>query len=151
MSGTRTPSRATASPADLERAWMHLLQLEWSSLALVPAHPSTSAQAVLEPIAELVRSFQMTVRIVQTEGCDVPDAPRYVQEVATAVAAKERVVVGVDSPLHNGAAIPILRAVDAAVVLVPLGPSDMSSIESLVDFVGRDRVLGSIALRTKDA
>ena len=55
-------------------------------------------------------------------------------------------MVAVDAPMQNPGAIPLILAADAALIIIRLGTSELESARSIIDIVGRDRILGTVAV-----
>jgi hypothetical protein len=51
--------------------------------------------------------------------------------------------------MENGGAMPVIMAAEAALLVVRLGASDIETTRTIVDIVGRERVLGTIAVHAK--
>ena len=68
------------------------------------------------------------------------------QQLGTAKGTQRRIVVGLDSPMQNPGAIPFILAAEAALLVVRLGASDCRSVRSIIEIVGRERVLGAFVV-----
>jgi hypothetical protein len=73
--------------------------------------------------------------------------PGLIAAAAEGVASGARVVIAVDSPISNPAAIAVARAADAALLAVPLGRGTIADARRTVETVGRVRFVGSIAIK----
>jgi len=57
-----------------------------------------------------------------------------------------RAVVAVDSLMQSLGGTPLVRDADAVLLVVRLGVSNFDSVQSTIDIVGRERILGAVAL-----
>jgi hypothetical protein len=64
-----------------------------------------------------------------------------------AVARGAQVIIALDSPLTNPAAIPIARSADAALLTVRLGGSKITAARQTIESIGRECFIGTVALR----
>jgi hypothetical protein len=141
------PQIPTPVPRELQQMWLHLVRETWSSLAVVPTDPGTSARSITAALTEMASFYDLgDIKIIDAQGASLQDGVRLAQDVTATVAKGGRVVVAVDSPMHNGGAMPLVMAAGAAILLVRLGTSHLQAARSIVDIVGRERILGAIAL-----
>jgi hypothetical protein len=132
---------------DWQQLWFAMLQHRWSSVVIVPAQPNVSALPAARTLAAVGRLYhQQPVRLVEAEGTDPTATSFVINSAKNRVAAGERVIIAVDSPLSNPVAIPIARVADAALLLVPLGHTLLVSAQQTIDYIGRQHFIGSIAL-----
>ena len=135
---------------DWQQLWFAALQLPWSSLAIVPAQPNLSALAAARALVAVGRLYhQCPVHLIEAEATEPAATGFVISSVKNRVAAGERVVMAVDSPLSNPVAIPIARAADAALLLVPLGRTRLMLARHTIDSVGREQFIGSIAVESQ--
>jgi len=140
-------SNASVTARDLQRLWLSLTQESWASMAVVPTDPSDSARGVTGALIEIAGLYELSpIRIVDAGGVSLVEGARVAEHVESLVSTGARVVVAVDSPYHNPGAVPILNAVTAALLLVRLGSSDAATVHSAIAIVGRERILGCVAM-----
>ena len=141
---------ATPVPRELQQMWLHLVREKWSSLAIVPTEPGTSARTLTDPLVEMANFYDLgELKFVDAQGASLQEGVRLAQEITAAGAQGPRTVVALDSPMQSGGAVPLVMAVSAAVLLVRLGTSQTDTVGSIVDIMGRERILGAIALHGK--
>lgn len=127
--------------------WLSLVRASWSSMVVVPTDPGSSAKAVTQALLEMVRLDDFgPFRIVDAEGASPVSGEQLARDVAAAVAGGARAVVSVDSPVQSLGGIPLIRDADAALLVVRLGVSNFDSVQSTIDIVGRERILGAVTL-----
>jgi hypothetical protein len=137
-----------AAAEEWSRIWFNLLGREWRSLALVPAAPGVPALPVAERLLDCAHAYQSgAVRLVDAQGALPGDVAAFDALVADHVAARERVLVVLSSPLAHASAIPLARAADAALLVVPLGEAGVRESRRTVAAVGHARFAGSLTVR----
>ena len=142
-------TRANDAPRRLSdewsAAWFSLSQHAWSSLAIVPAHPSVSALDVACAIAEVGQQFEEAgVMVLDAERVQ-PETLRHLQAgLAERGSARKRTLVAVSSPLVDPAAVPVVRMADAAVLVVPLGLTELGWARRTIVSISAGYFLGSI-------
>jgi hypothetical protein len=139
---------AVAVPGrEWQQLWFNLLQHRWSSLAIVPAQPSVSVLPAARALVAVGRVYhQGPVHLIEAEGADPAATGFVISSAKNRVAAGEQVIIAVDSPLSKPVAIPITRAADAALLLIPLGRTRLAWARQTLDCVGREYFIGSITL-----
>lgn len=127
--------------------WFTLVEQPWSSLALLPAHPDQSTRRAAERLAEVARDYdERPVHVLSGERL-TPDAGReLVHRIAELAAHGDRVLVALASPLTDVGAIPIARAADASVLLVPLNVGRAGAAQRTLSLVGEQRFIGAIVV-----
>lgn len=130
--------------------WFSLAEHNWRSLVFVPSHRTASAVSSARALGAVGNAYEEhSVRVIEAERA----TPELVREVIRVLAernsAGERTIVVVSSPVLDVSAIPIARAVDAAVLVVPLGTAVLRDARRVLQLIGRDRFIGSIATRTR--
>ena len=127
--------------------WFTLVEQPWSSLALLPAHPDQSTRRAAERLAEVARDYdERPVHVLSGERL-TPEAGReLVHRIAELVAQGDRVLVALGSPLTDVGAIPIARAADASVLLVPLNVGRAAAAQRTLSLVGEQRFIGAIVV-----
>jgi hypothetical protein len=134
-------------PREIQDAWLQLIRAKWSSLALVPTAPTTSSRPILDTLAAMADFYELgEFKLVNAEGASLHDSAGLAHELTLAPSKHSRIVVAVDSPAQNGGALPLVTAADALVLLVRLGSSNLAAIHTIIQMVGRERILGAVAL-----
>ena len=88
------------------------------------------------------------MRVIEAERVTPEKAREVIRFLGERNSAGERTIVVVSSPMLDVSAIPIARAVDAAVLVVPLGRTVLRDARRAMQLIGRDRFIGSIAIQT---
>lgn len=127
--------------------WLSLIRGDWSSMVVVPASAGASARAVTAALAEIA-GLENTQRfkIIDAVGASVADGARLAHELAAAVASGTRTVAAVDSLVQSLGGVPLMMGADAALLVVELGVTDLDTVRTAIDIIGRDRILGTVAL-----
>lgn len=142
------PAPRPSSPALLQM-WAGLVRCGWRSLAIVPASPEVTARDVAHGLSELARMRGVgPVSFVDATGISAADGPRVARELSSRSEAAGRAVVLVDAPVLHLGGIPVILSVDAVLLVLPLGRIDPAALRNTVDIVGRQRVLGHVALQS---
>lgn len=140
---TQTRPGAAARQA-YERLWVAALQSRWRSLAIVPASPGVSTRTVAAALAVVGSEYRgQPVELVQAEGLQLGDC-RVLLERLERVAEPHALILSLDSPLDSQSALLVSRAVDAALLVVPLGATPFGAARQTIEAVGRARFLGAV-------
>jgi hypothetical protein len=141
------PGDAALPEALWQQVWFAARRRPWSSLALVPAHPGTSALFIAEALVSVGGLHgERPVKLLDAERARLPDVGRVLESLDAIVGREEVAVLAVDGPGDQAASIPIARAADAAILVVPLGASRFRDARRAMDLVGRDRFIGAVTL-----
>jgi hypothetical protein len=148
--GGPVPAAEPVPNAQWQQIWFTALRRPWSSLALVPAGPGDSALFAAEALAAVGRLHGgRAIRLVDAEEAGLTDVADILESLAAIAGREELAVVAAGCPLTEAAAIPIARAADAALLVVPLGDAHFSGARRVVDLVGRDRFIGAVTLQLR--
>ncbi len=141
---------AEASRGDLtlvQQCCLAVLREKWSTLALVATDRGTPARAASAALVEVARLFRLApVRALSAAGASAPQVAQLVDELKGPREGAGRALVALDDPRTNPAGAPLLVAVDAVLLAVRLGASELRSIEEIVELAGRERVLGCVVV-----
>jgi hypothetical protein len=125
--------------------WFALAKHPWDSLAIVPAGSGLSTVPTARYLAAAAKMFEeRPFTLIEAEGIAPAMVRDVIGSVTDRVAAGERVLIAVGSPLKDYSAIPIARAANAAVLLVRLTQTRSRDANRTIDTVGRGHFLGSI-------
>lgn len=139
------PQDATAR--DLEDMWRALLSGSWSSLAVVPADHGTNVGLVTGSFqAVSARHGGRLLHLIDAQGASMPQGEALTRTLVAAVKSGARVVVVVDSLMQSLSGVPLLRQSEVVLLVVRVTPSDPDGLRSTIDIVGRERILGSVAV-----
>ena len=128
---------------DLLGMWAALLELGWSSIALVPTGASVSVQSSVEALRTALKGVREPPVVIDARGADVPEGKKRLGELHTALSSGTRAVVLVDSLIQSLAGVHLVHGVDAVVLAVHVGEMDLESLTSSVAIIGPERILGS--------
>jgi hypothetical protein len=125
--------------------WFALAEHQWSSLVVIPAHAETSASSTVRAIVAAARLYdERTINVLDADDIAASAVRDIVAHMAERARAGELSIVSLPSPLRNHSAIPIARAADAAVLLVPLGKAEFADSRRAIEMVGRSHFIGGI-------
>jgi hypothetical protein len=125
--------------------WFALAEHQWSSLVVIPAHAETSASSTVRAIVAAARLYDdRTINVLDADDLAASGVRDIVAHMADRGRAGELNIVALPSPLRNHATVPIARAADAAVLLVPLGKAGFADSRRAIEMVGRQLFIGGI-------
>jgi hypothetical protein len=134
--------------ADLQRLWFSTCEHHWNSLAIIPSDGGIDVRGFAESLVETGRACdERPVNLVSGVGIQVAGVHQVVDSIDFMTGRGDRVIVTVDPIADNPGALPIVRAVSAALLVVRLGESLLGSAHATIEAVGRQRFLGSVVLR----
>ena len=133
----------------LQRLWLSVERREWRSLAIIAASKSLETVQLAEMIAQLAWRYRGQPSSV----CDLRDLSirlidYEVQGMRAQIESGARLVVALRSIFENPTATAIARQTDAVLLCIALGETNLKAAEETIAAVGRERVLGSIVLRS---
>jgi hypothetical protein len=130
-----------------ESLWFSTRQTPWESLALVPNDVAVNVDRIAESLVATGRLHgERPISLMNGCGVHLSEVQTFIDTLAKMSARGEWVIVTVD-PIHqNPSAVPIARAASHALLIVRLGESLLPSARSAIKAIGRERLIGSIAL-----
>jgi hypothetical protein len=132
---------------DWQRLWFATRQQAWSSLAIIPSDGSIEVSDVAESLVSTGRLLgERPVNLLKATGVQLADVHNLIDSLGVMTGRGDWVIVPVDAIDENPGAIPIVRATSAALLVVRLGESLLTSARRAIDVVGRGRFLGSVVL-----
>jgi hypothetical protein len=148
-SSTIATSRAPAPEVlrhELQQMWLSLMRGDWSSLVVIPTDGGIPARDVVGVLREAAAREMGRFQVIDAVGVSTDDGERLAREMATVVAGGTRVVAAVDSLMQSLSGVHLVRDAEAALLLVRLGSSNLEYVQSTIDLVGRERILGAVTL-----
>lgn len=132
---------------DWQRIWLSARKREWNSVAIVPSHTGIDVAEVAERLTETGRVHgERSVKLINAIGVQLAAVNELIESIEAAAAHGELVVVPVDPISENPSTMAIVRAMSASLLVVRLGESQIAAAQSVIDTIGRDRLLGSVVL-----
>jgi hypothetical protein len=125
---------------DLREMWSALLDLGWTSIALVPTEASVSVQGSVDALHASLRGVEDPPLIIDARGAGVPEGKKCLGELQAALSSGSRAVVLVDSLIQSPVGVHLVQGVDSVVLA---GEMDLEALTSSVAIIGTDRILGS--------
>ncbi len=127
------------------RLWVATLSEPWRVLALVPVHDDLDVASLGRGVQVVAnREAGAPVRLVDGTGADLPRATRLSGDLREHLLAGDKVVVVVDPPDAEAAAVPLALAADAVVLAVQPGRTTQGDVERTLRHLGGRKVLGSV-------
>jgi hypothetical protein len=141
---------APAPNSDWQRLWFSAREHDWNSLALVPGDSGVDVVQVAETLATTGRLYgEKAVTVLNGRGVQLTNVHQLIDTLGVMTGRGDWVIVPVDAVSENPSSIPIVQATSAALFVVRLGESFLSSARSAIEAVGRERFLGSIVIDTR--
>jgi len=145
----RRPPARLADEIHLQKLWLAVQRTPWRSLAVLAASQSIETLGVAQILAQLAWRYRG-----QPSGvCDLRDLSMrlvdyHIREVSEMVDAGTRLFIALRSIFENPTAIPMARQADAVVLCVAVGETSFKAAKQTIGEIGRDRIIGSIIVRT---
>ena len=103
--------------------------------------------AVARALADAGRTYdEPSLGLVEAERVAPTRMQAIIAELTNRREIDQRTIVVVASPLEDNGAVPIIRACDAGVLVVPLGDTPMNEVRRTIAVVGRTSFLGAITI-----
>jgi hypothetical protein len=141
---------------DVRDLWLGMLRRPWKSLALVPAAPggfipgSALAKALCD-LGALYRGRPLPLlsasNLTLDQVTQFIDTMKRLEKATNGQDQEHRAIVVLESVITNPLGIAVALAVDAVLLVVELGKSDERSAQRTIELIGRDRFIGSVALK----
>jgi hypothetical protein len=126
--------------------WVSLVQGAWNSLVVVPTEAGLSPREAAGALTEIGAYCDLgQVETMDAVGASSGDGLRLARYLGERLATGKRVVVLVDAPAKSMGGYPLVAVAEAALVVLRYG-SSLASARSTIDLVGRQKVLGCVAL-----
>lgn len=160
--GANVPQDAGAARADRGTSAISAISVEWQhlwfaiarrhagALAVVPGHPTATSLLAARALAAAGQVYgSAPVRFVDATAVSPQTAAATIAELERCAHEGTQCIVAVGSPLATPATIAVVRAVGAAVLVVPLGTGEVSAARRVVDAIGREHFVGAVASRPR--
>ena len=148
MAAANTADPATSKETrDLQLMWVSLVQGPWSSLVVVPSEAPVSARSAASALSEIGGFHDLgLIETMDAVGVSSGEGLRLARYLAERVALGKRVVILVDPLTQSMAGFPLVTAAERALLVLRYGTS-LASARASVDLVGKDKLLGAVALK----
>ena len=137
-----------ASPRGMGALFQALTTREWLSLAVVSAEEGSRAWWLVQELEKVAAQSHRPVRTLNVLEVTLARAAAMAHalspEKLRAPDAPERYLVATDSPLLNPAAMGVIAACDGVVLLLQEGRTPIPGARRLIDFIGRERLMGAV-------
>lgn len=138
-----------ADEYDVQELWYRLLSHPWSCLVVVAPDRTPKTLRLARSLAEFgTLHRRRPVQLIDALQFDLDRAAAIVQMVEPGADApplpEPRFVIALDSPLVNPIAIEVLTAVDAVLMLLEKGVSQIPQARKIIETAGRERLVGAV-------
>jgi len=133
---------------DLSSLWYALAVRPWLTLGVVASAESDRAWRVAQKLMEVAGQNSGAFKAINVLNAGAERAAAIIHAVTPkrdrVSAERTRVLLAIDSPLHNPVSIGLLAACDAVLLVLELGQSRIPDARRIVELAGRERVMGAI-------
>lgn len=136
----RRTARAAVRPGAQAEAWSLALRQDWRSLVLVPADSGSSAMEAARALAQTGH-----LDLIAAKAIDSLASQRVAREIAK-YAKRGRVVVAIDPVVSNPAGVQLAHQVDAILLCITMGRTDLASARRTIQMIGRQHLIGCVTL-----
>lgn len=131
---------------ELQQLWFSLAPRPWRSIVLLPIDPSSAPTDAMATLASMAEFYELgAFKYVDARGFTLAQGSKLAREMAEAEAV--RWVVAVNPVAESPGAIPVMMEADAALLFVRLRITSVQAVNDAVNVIGRDKVLGAVAVR----
>ena len=137
-----------SSPRGVGALYNVLTARDWLSLAVVSSDEGDRAWWLVQAIEHIAARVHRPVRALNVLGVTEARATAMAHALAPAKlragAASQRYLLATDSPLLNPAALGVITACEGVLLLLHEGRTSIDRARRLVDFIGRERLMGAV-------
>jgi hypothetical protein len=144
------PSGVAAAFDDvkMQKLWLATQRRAWRSLAVIAGSEGLSTLELASTLAKIAWWYRgQPACVVDFRDLSLRLVEYQLREVATQMNQGQRVIIALRSIVENPATIAVAHVVDAAVLCVRLGETQISAAEQTLEEIGREKFIGSIVLR----
>jgi hypothetical protein len=132
---------------DWQRIWFATRERDWNSLAIIPSDAGIDVVEVANMLVATGRQHgERPVSLLDATDVHLGDVHNLVDSLVAQTGRGNWVIVPVDPIAENPNSLPIIRATSAALLVVRLDESYMTSARATLEIIGHDRFLGSVVL-----
>jgi hypothetical protein len=134
---------------DWQRLWLSARsnQLEWRSLALVPASKGSSSRTILDIATTMARTGMVhigqPIHVADATNLTLSQLEPFVEALTSFVSQGDLVLVALGALEENVTTLPLAKAVDAALLCVVSGEMSLAQAKSTISQLGPQRFIGS--------
>ncbi len=142
------PLRDEKQQNDWSQLWFSIQRFSWTTLAVVPASPNETGLASASALVSAGRLYhQGSVHLIDATGAAPSAVDLIIASMSGSRPQNSQLVIALDSPLSNPAAIPLARHAGVALLSVSLGAPSLDESRRTIDSIGRRFFVGSVALQ----
>jgi hypothetical protein len=151
----KASAEAGSSHRGVQELWLATLRHNWRSLALIPTHPGGSVDRLATAFVDLAQRYRgHSLNLILAHDLTLERMAPIVDLIERTHARtserrrdEQEIVVALDAVLENPFGVAVALAVDAIVLVAELGRADATSAMKSIEALGRDRVIGVVAVR----
>jgi len=134
------------SPRGVGALYNALTARDWVSLAVVSSEEGDRAWWLVQALEQIATRAHGPFRALNVLAVTEARATAMAHALSPAKirAASQRYLLATDSPLLNPAALGVITACDGVLLLLHAGRTPISGARRLVDFIGRQRLMGAV-------
>ena len=133
---------------DWSQLWFSIQRFSWTTLAVIPASPTETGLASASALVSAGRLYnQGAVHLIDATGAAPGSVDLIIASMSGTRPHGSQIVIALDSPLSNPAAIPLARHAGVALLSVSLGAPSLDESRRTIDSIGRRFFVGSVALQ----
>jgi hypothetical protein len=139
----------------MQEFWLAALRHKWRSMALIPAHSGGNVDKLARALVDMGQRYRgRPLNLILGHNLTLENMAPIVDLIERTHArtpeqrrGEQEIVVALDPVLENPFGVAVAMAVDAVVLVAELGRTDLSSANKSLEALGRDRVIGVVAVK----
>lgn len=136
------------APRGVGALYNTLTSREWLSLAVVSSEDGDRAWWLIQALEQIATHAHRPFRALNVLEVNEARATAMAHALSPAklraASAPQRYVLATDSPLLNPTALGVITACDGVLLLLHAGRTSILQARRLVDFIGRERLMGAV-------
>ena len=136
------------APRGVGALYNALTAREWMSLAVVSSEEGERAWWLVQALEQIAIRAYAPFRALNVLGVTEARATAMAHALSPAklraAGASQRYLLATDSPLLNPAALGVITSCDGVLLLLQEGQTSIPLARRLVDFIGRERLMGAV-------
>jgi hypothetical protein len=141
------PTVPALPPSAVQELWFATQRRPWLTLAMLAPEATPGVCALATAFVAVGRlTHTGEVDMLSTQGAKLREVSWHLLAMTQAQQRGARLVVAADPVVTSPVALPLVRAADAALLVVTLGESGLAAAIRTIEVVGRERILGCVLL-----
>ncbi len=136
------------SDPEWQRVWLATQEIPWRSLAILPATGDLSSWEVARALLDVGTQHRVgPIVVADLRTMTLNQVSPLIDEVQRRVDGGEKVLIALSSVDANPAAAHVAKAADRTLLCVRLGSTPLREAKATIQMIGKERILGMVALR----